>query len=270
MSNQTAIDRFNPDALRLQAGDQIIQLGIHKKQKYNIYLARPQGDFLSHLLDEVERIPETQPHITHDKKEIANIVLGIAALEQVISPEAIRVVEQELKYLMPRIDFFWRSLELFRATTRYANAHSIELPRSMQDARQAWGRSVLRSVGGKKHPSKKSYRDVLSGSAKDLKQKQNPFGDDCPEDREFVEYALRFQHWDKAIRDTEASLPNYDRRRLGALRKDVRDALSNYERSMSAYSSYLKTAQNLLSVQFDPQGRCHVVGEKGKLSTIDE
>ena len=168
---------FNPDALMLKTGDLIIQFTTSQKLKYDIYLARPEGDFLSHLIDEIERIPEpkeSKARTAHDKAEFVLVVLGVAALEQVISLERIQIVEQELKYLRPKIDFFWRSLVLFKAVTRYTGAHNIQLPESMKDARQAWGRSVLRSVVVEKHESKTSYRNVLTKAVKALKEKQNP------------------------------------------------------------------------------------------------
>lgn len=273
MSDSTAIDRFDPDALMLQIGDMVIQLTTIQKLKYQIYLARPDGDFLSHLMQEIERIPEPEkirPQVAHDKVEFANIVLGVAALERLISPEAIRVVEQEFKYLMPKIDFFWRSLQLFKAVVRYADAHCIELPASMRDEKQAFGRSVLRAVTIPKYASKTPYRNVLKDSAKALKQKKNPFGDACPEDRDFVQYAFRFAHWDEEIRDHDASLQNGQRRRLGALRKDIRDALSNYARSMTTLSAYYKNTPNIVAIQFDDQNQPHAVGQKGKLISVEE
>lgn len=272
MSNKTAIERFNPDALTLQTGDLVIQLNTIQKLSYHIYLARPQGDFLSHLIQEIERIPEPkecQPQAVHDKKEFALVVLGVAALEQVVSPEAIQVINQELKYLMPKICFFWRSLQVFNAVTRFANAYNIELPDSMRDARQAFGRSVLRAVTIQKYDSKTSYRKVLSDSAKALKNRQNPFGDACPEDREFVQYAFQFSYWDKASHYAEASLPNSERQIRGSLRKDVRDALSAYARSMRALSSYYKNTPNLVAVRLDSQNRQHVIGPKGKLFLVE-
>ena len=267
---------FNPDALTLQPGDLTIQLTIQlttiQKLKYDIYLARPEGDFLSHLIEEIERIPEPdgcQASTAHDKAEFANIVLGIAALEQTVSPEAIRLVNQALEYLMPRIHFFWRSLQLFKAVTRYANAHSVELPESMRDAKQAFGCSVLRAVTAPKYDSKTPYRKVLTAAAKALKKKENPFGDACPEDREFVQYAFQFSHWDEEKRLDESHLPNSERQRLGALRKDIRDALSNYGRSMRTLSSYYKNTPNLVSVQVDSQKRQHIIGPKGKLFLVE-
>ncbi len=267
MSSQTAIDRFNPDALMLQSGDFAIRFDTLRKQKYEIWLKRPEGDFLWLLMQEIEKIPEpegNQAHVAHDKVEFANIVLGVAALEQVISPEAIQVINQELKHLAPKIHLFWRSLQLFSAVTRYANAHSIELPESMRDARQAFGCSVLRAVRIPKYDSKTPYRKVLTEAAKALKNKQNPFGDACPEDREFVQYAFQFAHWDDSIRNTEASLPNSERQIRGSLRKDVRDALSNYARSMTTLGSHYKNCPNLVAVQYDSENRARIVGQKGK------
>ena len=73
---------FNPDALMLKTGDLIIQFTTSQKLKYDIYLARPEGDFLSHLIDEIERIPEpkeSKARTAHDKAEFVLVVLGVAS-----------------------------------------------------------------------------------------------------------------------------------------------------------------------------------------------
>ena len=259
---------FNPDALTLQPGDLTIQLTTIQKLKYDIYLARPEGDFLSHLRDEIERIPEpkqSKARTAHDKNEMALVVLGVAALEQVVSPEKIRIINHELDYLMPLVHFHWRSLVLFKAVTRYAGTYNIQLPESMKDARQAWGRSVLRAVNVQKYETKTPYRNVLTEAAKAIRQKRNPFGDAEPEDRDFLQYAFQFAHWDKAIGEKESWLPtNAKRQKRGSLRKDVRESIADYARSMTTLGSHYKNYPNLVAVQYDSENRARIVGQKGK------
>ena len=185
-------------------------------------------------IEMIDCIPEFDGcHVptTHDKAEFVDILLGVEALDQMGPPGVVRIISSEPRKFSCQIDFHWRSLVLFKSVTLYACTHSIELPEPIRNVRQSWERSVLRSVS-QKHESKDSRRKILNQVAKVIRQKQNPFGEEDPEKRDFLKYAFAFTHCD-----------NTKHQKRDSLRKDVREAIADYARSINTLGLVLKESQ---------------------------
>ena len=185
-------------------------------------------------IEMVDCIPEFDGcHVstTHDKAEFVGILLGVAALDQMVPPISDGFMADESIRYSCQIDLHWRVLVLFKSVTLYACTHSIELPEPIKNVRRSWERSVLRSVS-QKHESKDSRRKILNQVAKVIRQKQNPFGEEDPEKRDFLKYAFEFTHCD-----------NTKHQNRDSLRKDVRESIAAYARSINTFGLALKESQ---------------------------
>jgi len=185
-------------------------------------------------IEMIDCIPESDgchAPTAHDKAEFVDILLGVAALDQMVLPKSGPIISHEPRRFICQIDFHWRSLVLFQSVALYACTHSIELSAPIKNVRQSWERSVLRSVS-QKHESKDSRRKILNQAAKAIRQKQNPFGEEDPEKRDFLKYAFEFTHCD-----------NTKNQKRDSLRKDVREAIADYARSMNTLGLVLKESQ---------------------------
>ena len=186
-------------------------------------------------------------------------------------PEARVVVRKIYENLVPLAEMYWRTLVLYRSVVRYSEEIGVGLPANMQDERVAWGRSILRCAGAvSHHKSKTSYRSLLAKYAKDLKKRVNPYNDSEPEDKVFVDYAFKFSYWDHSVRDLESKLPNSERRRRGALRRDILNALQGLRSSMTSLASFYKENTRVAALTTAKDGRYCLVTEKNRLIPIDE
>ena len=271
LERSQAMTRFNPDALTLKHGRLILEA----EDSFKIFLDRPQGDMFAHLCAEINRLAKLEAPLTEAQKqsfiEANGTIVCVAMWDHAMPPEARVVVRKIYANLVPRAEMYWRTLVLYRAVVRYSEETGVELPANMQDERVAWGQSILRCAGAvSHHKSKTSYRSLLARYAKDLKKRVNPYNDSEPEDKVFIDYAFKFSYWDASLRDSESKRPNSERRRRGALRRDILDALQGLRSSMTSLASFYKENTRVVAMTTAKDGRYGLVTGKNRFVPIDE
>jgi hypothetical protein len=261
---------FNPDELALAVGQINLSFTVNSR-RLSIQLNRPEGDMYAVLVAcvakvcaESERLIKTDALLRQYNFQL--ILLGVAARERAMPPEAVQLVELKLARWMPIIDNCWRLLELFRAVARFADSSRIELPEILRDDRQAWGASILREVDAIEcdSSSKNAYVKLLRASVKALKSNQNPFNaTDEPELCALIDCAFQLKYWDCDIGDAEAKLPNHKRATAGQLRRDISQKLNAYRVSLTTLASYIDKAPSVLWSKVGKDGNFYWIGDKG-------
>lgn len=237
-------------------------------EKWRFLLNRPDGDFymvLFRLIPQVLGAKKTGCKLNLlSKYNAQNMLMGVAARDHQVSNASDNFVQQKLSFLRPWIDAYWYELELYRAIVRIANEQGFSIPASVQDPRKAWGITLLselacqKSIGSRRKLTNNLQFQKLQAT------KQQPLRAD-PTERELM---LDLAHRLTQKPDSEAKLPNSERRSRGLLRKSVRQALENYKVSIKNLAVYTDKEGDISMVKELKDGKLAIVSERGKIQPL--
>lgn len=267
---------FDPDRLKDDEESKVILVkssatGI-AKQQIRFWLERPAGDWFALLCwdiaDRLKGFPSVDKKIRLGNWQ--NIILGVAARERVMPSEEVRMVELYVQAweLQPEVNLMWRSLRLYRAVARFADAVAADIPPVLRNEKKAWAQSILRAIDGAGETSIKRYSATLSAIAKQLADKQNPFDAELsPEDFAVVKAALGLTVWSKEIEAAICRLPNPQRKDCLALRRDVIDALEQYKAAFRTAAQHYRRQQKIALTKRIEE-KTYLIGNKNKLTQL--
>lgn len=258
-----AIEMFNPNSLMLQTDDISITVsGVERK----INLIRPSADFLwllgksiDHRLTFSTR-PETAKRLA--KMNYSIFLLIIAARERMLSDEDARWIEETFEAYKTTADMLLAKFQLFKAVATLAAALQVEIPEILRDERKAWGQSVLRvledEINESEENSASEYSTRLRNAAKSLLiwPINAALFDDDPELKLLITYARRLSCY-------EESEPNH----LKSLRKQVRQTLDRYRRSLLAEANFKRKDKRVIQT-FTIHGKHYYRGVKGHIHEV--
>jgi hypothetical protein len=271
-ADESVIQHFDPHLVMFPSYA-VVRVG-SRYGDLDVSLRRPKGDVYALLAAAIDGIVDQLDPVYSLRlamlSAFSNVILCVAARDRVMSPEDIRCVEVVHKEHMPIADASWRLLELYRSVARFADAGGVILPPILQDEKKAWCQSFLRNIyfSLDMSSSKASHIKTQRKYAKALKNRENPFTEDEPEDRALIDWAHKLTVWDNSMQDDLAQLPNHQRKQWYSLRRDIRDNLYKYRSSLTTLATYLKECENLVLYATDKTGAHLVVGPKNKHSQI--
>jgi hypothetical protein len=261
---------YNPDALTFQPGE-ILQDVNGVVGNFTISFIRPDGDYLAalnqHLQNEkVCNVPGRHPAVSKDRRVTHQLsVLWVAALEKLVPREHRRLIEVKLKDYKAEGYYAWRQLQLFNAVATMAEEFGYDLPECIQEPRKAWGETTVREIQSERNivGSKNQYIPILRQELKMLKAGQNPADiDQYPEIYHAIAYAFLMAKWNPEV---ELELSNRDRANRKSLRKNVADALENYQSAIRGLIEAVKDPNYRLAT-IDAKGNYVLVENNGKRS----
>jgi hypothetical protein len=261
---------FNPEAFAVMRTDPYFPISfVVDGKESRVWLDRPKGDIYAALDEYIDRAYPSDNDFEYMKRSLRVRLICVAALDRAMPSEAIRIVEVELAHFMPSANLRWRLLELFRSVGRMADALQIDLPDVIRNDVQAWAKTALYcfDVGEEGPYSKREMTELIRPEVKALKQGQNPYSETLiPELFHLIEWAHRLTKWD-AEREAQGSnkLPNYQKRRLGQLRRDIKNNLAAYRQALSTLATHLDRSPGLAMVRPGPvPGTARIVGDNNK------
>jgi hypothetical protein len=259
---------FNPDSFRLRSGDCFPVNFTQNGVEHRLYWERPKGDKFAALDEFVDQGHPSHGDgdLEHRKTNLRLILLGVAARDQALPYEAIRIVETKLKHLMPSANHRWRLLELFRAVARMCNALDLDLPDCIVDPVKAWGNVML--WGLRPQSANFSKRDLVAitrAECASLKVGMNPYSPDSePELFHLLESAYSLTRWTSDVENEESRLPNHLKKERGQLRRDIKNRLDEYRQGLSALASHINDSPELVTINPLTAESAQITGERGR------
>jgi hypothetical protein len=269
---------FNPHSWTLlDSSNTHIQVNM-PTQQIRFRLLRPDGDLFALLGREMDS-QISSSNLTPSEKNVRRgnwqfILMGVAAREQLMPPEAITLMVQKLEQQgrMPFVHMVWRYLQLCRSVSLLVNetATEFELPENLKDFRTMWGETILRAiVSDSIFSSKTDYRTDLKASAKALKEERNPFPkEESPEHYLVIEAALMLVHWDDEIQATISRLPHKTRKTYYSLRRDVKHHLREYRLAIGALATHIQNSSGIKFTRKNKAGQLCVVRDRNRLAPV--
>jgi hypothetical protein len=269
---------FNPHSwILLDSSNTHIRVNM-PTQQIRFWLLRPDGDLFALLAQEMDS-QISSSNLTPSERSVRRgnwqfILMGVAAREQLMAPEAITLMMQKLEQQgrMPFVNMVWRYFQLCRSVSRLVNetATEFELPEGLKDFRKVWGETILRSAASDSvFSSKTNYRTALKASAKALKEKRNPFPkEESPEHYSVIEAALMLAHWDDEVQAVVSRLPHKTRQTRYALRRDVKYYLREYRLAIGALATHIQNSSGLKFTRKNKAGQLCAVRDRNRLDPV--
>jgi hypothetical protein len=261
---------FNPSAYALRTDDCFPMNFTQHGQEYRVYWQRPKGDVFAALDGHITATFPTAGNsdLALRSTNLRLILLGVAARDQALPPEAIKLVESKLSHLMPQSNFRWRLLQLFRAVCRMAHAMDADIPEIIADGVRAWGNvmcwSLRPDITGAPD-SKLGLVEMLRAECKTLKSGGNPFPKDSqPELFHLIEWAHKLSLWSDEWAQQESRLPNHVKRDRGQLRRDIKNSLIEYRQAVSTLATYFDRNPGLFMATPVTNETAAITANKGK------
>jgi hypothetical protein len=267
MNSNSALT-FKPDALSLRIDACFPVNFTFWGSEWRLYWERPKGDMFA-ALDEF--IDQGHPShgdgdLEHRKTNLRLVLLGVAARNQALPHEAIRIVETKLKHVMPSANHKWRLLELFRAVARMCNVLGLELPECIRNPVQAWGSVMVWGLRPQSASySKQELVKISRTECDSLKARVNPYSPSLePELFYLLELAYGLTRWTPDIEAEESRLPNHLKKERGQLRRDVKNRLDEYRQSISTLATYWDRDSELVTVHPITKDSAQVTVARGR------
>ena len=259
----SSIETFNPNSLMLQTDD--ISITARGMVNREIKLIRPNADFLWLL---GEAIGDRLTFSTHPEtaKGLAKInysifFLIIAARERMLSDEDARWVEATFEAYKTTAERLLAQFQLFKAFATLAAALQAETPEILRDERKAWSQSILRVVEEEAFTDQENSAKKVSISLRDdakilLSKEGNPFKDDEPELKLLITFAKELSFFDGS-----------DLNHLKSLKKQVRQALDRFRRSLLAEANFKRKDKRYIQT-FVTHGKHYYRGTKCHINEV--
>jgi hypothetical protein len=230
----------------------------------NIKITIPNGTInctIGHFIRETfKRLPRNRMNNNREFNLIARLFL-VALKDRRLRGDQTEMIEEVFSNNQEEGHLYWIILELFKSVSRMASRIRLDVPDIVRYEYWAWQCFFIKDIQDEfKFKSKKQIIRHLRKLSRAVRSGENPFSNDSPEMRIFIDYAFSLS----SSHESHKKDPNDIR----TLRKHIRQRLNDLHKALSAYATYLERSP--CKLLREEHGKPYEISNNGHMKRLKE